>query len=106
MGSRMATNLVRKCNKRVVVYDVNPQAVQSLESQGATAAATIEQVPIQSTNAGPVRRVEIGTCDDSSPSLYIPPLKVAEEATTLITMLPNTHDVKKVMEGTLFAKAR
>ena len=45
MGARMATNLLTKTRPNpVLVYDAHAPAMQALVAQGATAAASLEEI--------------------------------------------------------------
>ena len=49
MGQGMASNLFRRCEEEVIVFDTSPEAVAALASIGAIAASSIEELTRSST---------------------------------------------------------
>ena len=49
MGQGMASNLFRRCEEEVMVFDTSPEAVATLASIGAIAASSIEELTRSST---------------------------------------------------------
>jgi UDP-N-acetyl-D-mannosaminuronate dehydrogenase len=69
MGAHMARNLL-KAGHKVVVYDLNAAAIDSLKQSGAevcspflTLAATASLIPDHSTHCLPVRRAHVSSSD-------------------------------------------